>query len=234
MINIKEILKKNLAEAAYERIKFDIESGLLPEGTKIPSENQLSQSLNVSRVVVREALEMLRDEHIIVTRKGSGSYVANPKNFLTNPTSYDISASQFEEIMEFRACIEHAAIKRAASRATREDLERISACYYEMEKSIDDPIAFTLSDYSFHHAIIEAAHNSVFTEVIDSKSKDIIKCFTMMNQLNDSRRWALGLHKSILEKMLSRDAKGTVTLLKNNEEYNIARIEEFSCSKNKI
>jgi GntR family transcriptional regulator len=48
-------------------------------GTAIPSERQLSADLGVSRLTVRAALDDLAREGYVVRRRGSGTYVGQPK-----------------------------------------------------------------------------------------------------------------------------------------------------------
>jgi len=48
-------------------------------GTAIPSERQLSADLGVSRLTVRAALDALAREGYVVRRRGSGTYVQQPK-----------------------------------------------------------------------------------------------------------------------------------------------------------
>jgi GntR family transcriptional regulator len=48
-------------------------------GTAIPSERQLSADLGVSRLTVRAALDDLAREGYLVRRRGSGTYVQQPK-----------------------------------------------------------------------------------------------------------------------------------------------------------
>ena len=64
---IDKIVKTCLADEVYLKIKKHIFSGEYKEGSLLPSENKLTKLLNVSRVVVRDALERLREEKIIVT-----------------------------------------------------------------------------------------------------------------------------------------------------------------------
>ncbi len=227
VIVIKEIVKKNLSEEVYERIKQDIRCGNLSEGSKVPSENSLATSLSVSRVVVREALKKLRDEHVIVTYQGSGSYVANPKNFLDQTQIFDISFDEFCEIMEFRSCIEFAAIKLCVQNATDEELVSLRTHLQGMKTNIDDPIMFTKSDYEFHLSIVKASHNSIFLEVMESKREEILKCLGSMNKINSSHAFAIELHEKIAKKIENRDSKGAIDLLKNNGEYNKARFNEI-------
>lgn len=58
-----------------QTIRQQILDGTLQEGQKLPSENQLAQSFNVSRMTIRQALESLKEERYITTRKGYGSVI---------------------------------------------------------------------------------------------------------------------------------------------------------------
>jgi GntR family transcriptional regulator len=62
-----------------ELLKELIESGEWQPGDALPSEPELSRRLAVSRVVVRQALAILEDDHQIVRVRGRGTFVAQPK-----------------------------------------------------------------------------------------------------------------------------------------------------------
>ncbi len=64
-----------LSRQIYERIFELIVSGEYPERSRLPSELELSRRFGASRPIVREALARLRDDGLIVSRQGSGSYV---------------------------------------------------------------------------------------------------------------------------------------------------------------
>jgi DNA-binding GntR family transcriptional regulator len=57
-------------------LKEQILSGKLAQGERLLSEAELVRSFSVSRVVVRRALSILEDEHLIVRMKGRGTFVA--------------------------------------------------------------------------------------------------------------------------------------------------------------
>ena len=59
-------------------ITKQIESGKWLSGQMLPYENNLCLHFNVSRTVVRQTLQELKNEGYIVTRKGKGTYVAEP------------------------------------------------------------------------------------------------------------------------------------------------------------
>ena len=61
-----------------------IEDGTYKEDARLPSEEELGQSYGCSRVTVRQALKQLQYSGYVVSRKGSGSYVAS-KHKLQSP-----------------------------------------------------------------------------------------------------------------------------------------------------
>jgi GntR family transcriptional regulator len=65
-------------------------------GTAIPSERQLSVDLGVSRLTVRAALDDLAREGYVVRRRGSGTYVQQPK------ISQELTITSFSEDMRRR------------------------------------------------------------------------------------------------------------------------------------
>ncbi len=56
-----------------------IESGELTSGDRLPSERELSETLGVNRLTLRRALRVLEDQGLLIRRRGSGTYVAEPK-----------------------------------------------------------------------------------------------------------------------------------------------------------
>lgn len=78
-----------------------IERKVLNVGDKLASEAELCSEFNVSRTVVRQALQELEHEGLIVRRKGVGSFVAEPKvtqSFVHKLTSFyeDMTARNLE------------------------------------------------------------------------------------------------------------------------------------------
>lgn len=59
----------------YNQILKLISDGMYPEGSKLPTENELSAELNVSRMTLRQSLLLLKEDGIIETIQGSGNYV---------------------------------------------------------------------------------------------------------------------------------------------------------------
>jgi GntR family transcriptional regulator len=79
-------LPSEIASALIERIR----SGELPPGTRLPSEPQLAQSLGVSRNSVREAISVLREQGLIETRQGIGTFTLDPTRDANFPVDVGI------------------------------------------------------------------------------------------------------------------------------------------------
>jgi DNA-binding GntR family transcriptional regulator len=62
--------------AIADELRGRVECGELGAGRLLPSESELSRAHAVSRVTVRKALELLRDEGLIDARQGFGWFVA--------------------------------------------------------------------------------------------------------------------------------------------------------------
>lgn len=69
---------EKLSDQIYAFVFASIIDGAFPEGSKLPTETQLSEQFGFSRPIIREALARLRDDGLIVSRRGSGSFHRPP------------------------------------------------------------------------------------------------------------------------------------------------------------
>lgn len=72
MRQVREIRYRTIADD----LRRQIASGELAIGAVLPSEAELAGSYGVSRVTVRKALEVLRDDRLVASRQGFGWFVA--------------------------------------------------------------------------------------------------------------------------------------------------------------
>jgi GntR family transcriptional regulator len=69
---VREVRYRTIADELRQRVA----SGELAAGALLPSESELSAAYDVSRVTVRKALDILRDEGLVDSRQGFGWFVA--------------------------------------------------------------------------------------------------------------------------------------------------------------
>jgi len=71
-----------VTEPLYRKIHTELREkivkGEYPPGAKLPSEKELCQQYDTSRITSRRVMEMLADEGLIVRQPGRGSFVADP------------------------------------------------------------------------------------------------------------------------------------------------------------
>lgn len=73
-------------------IKNNIENGTYKFGDKLPTENELMELYNVSRITIRRAIEDLTKEGIIIKKQGKGTFVKEKK--IQRKISHTISFTQ--------------------------------------------------------------------------------------------------------------------------------------------
>ncbi|MBM7078583.1 GntR family transcriptional regulator [Micromonospora humida] len=61
-----------------DELRSRIESGVIPPGSLLPTEASLTAEFRASRGTVRQAIASLREERLVATAHGRGTYVAFP------------------------------------------------------------------------------------------------------------------------------------------------------------
>lgn len=198
-----------LSDIVYARIVGGIASGDYPVGSKLPTENELAELLAVSRPIVREALARLRDSDIVISRRGSGTYVRRA------PIASDRKLAPLSSISDMRRCLEyrvslegenafHAAKARAPSTndMLAMALGRLERGIEREEISIDD-------DFAFHFAVAEATGNRFFIAAMAAMRDAIMAGMTITRNfaLLGSRERVLELHKEHVEIFAAIEAR---------------------------
>ncbi|MGH2363366.1 MAG: GntR family transcriptional regulator [Chloroflexota bacterium] len=68
------------------RLRAGIEGGVYVAGQRLPSQRELSKQFDVTPMTLRQALQLLEGEGLLVSRQGAGTYVA------ARPAEYDLRA----------------------------------------------------------------------------------------------------------------------------------------------
>ncbi len=167
---------RNLADLVMARLSADIRGGRLSPGDRLPTEQELTASLGVSRTVVREAVAALRADGLVVTRRGSGAYVApNPAaSPFRIPAQATASIDEVLEIMELRLAIEVEAAALAAERASRVRLSRIRAALAAVDRALHRGEGAVQEDFAFHRAIADATGNGQFSRFLTFLGSHVI------------------------------------------------------------
>ncbi|MGA1834930.1 FadR/GntR family transcriptional regulator [Rhizobium wenxiniae] len=160
--------RKGLADVVFERMLRAIKSGAYKPDERLPTEHDLAAEFEVSRPVIREALKRLRDQSLIYSRRGAGSFVRSVG--LRNPLGF----GQLENVAdllncyEFRLTLEPAAAAAAATRHDADSLKAIRQALELLRDATNRQSHREDADFQFHLAIARAAQNSYFSTAMEA------------------------------------------------------------------
>lgn len=73
--SLKQEIPTPLYHQLYTLLKNNILNGTLPYGSQMPTEQQLAENFNISRITAKRALDELADEQLVQRRRGKGTCV---------------------------------------------------------------------------------------------------------------------------------------------------------------
>jgi DNA-binding FadR family transcriptional regulator len=175
---------RTLSDHAYEKILAMIVSGEISVGAKLPTEHVLGEHLEVSRPVLRQALKQLREDGVIVSRQGSGSFVQRrPEGAVLDFVPVG-SIADIQRTFEFRAAIEGEAAYLAAQRRTDKDLAQMRSALDELDRCISENELGVDADETFHEVVCAASGNQYFTIARTSMKANILAGLNLTRNLS--------------------------------------------------
>jgi DNA-binding GntR family transcriptional regulator len=148
---------RTLSDEVADSLREAIRSGSLPADTRLV-EQELAERLGVSRVPVREAIQMLVDEGLVRKTPRRGAYVYLP------------SSSEIDEISSLRVVLEQFVVQRAIENWTDDCEATLRAIVAQMRTAMQngDYQHVYEQDYAFHQALWQIADHSILFEVVSS------------------------------------------------------------------
>lgn len=140
--------KAKLTDLAYELIEEAIVTLRIPPGTAV-SEQALSEMTGIGRTPIREAIQRLAREHLILVLPQRGLLVS------------EIDVNKQLKLLETRREIERLICRSAARRATdaeRQSFKRLADEFMKAAARNDD-VAFIRADREFNELCLSAARN---------------------------------------------------------------------------
>ncbi len=215
-----------------DRLVAEIQSGRLPLGARLPTEQELMVAMGVSRTVVREAVAALRAEGLVVTRQGLGVFVASDvqrRPFRIDPDGLQ-SIGEVLHVMELRLALEVEAAGLAAERATPKRSRAIAEALAAIDRAIHRNEAAIDEDFAFHRAIAQAAGNAQFTRFLEYLGRFIIPRLSVRiepSRVSEPQEYLQAIqteHRAIYAAIRRRDgvaARGAMRhhLVKGRERY---------------
>ncbi|KIL40509.1 GntR family transcriptional regulator [Gordoniibacillus kamchatkensis] len=181
----------SLSEQVYLSLKKQILKGDLPPGHRLIVMD-IAKIYDISQAPVREALERLKQEGLIVGKTNKGSVVA------------EITHKEIRDIYELRQLIEGYALRETMKVMTPQDIEFLEQILRDMKTAVDENDSYRLVelDMQFHGHFYKRSGNDLFLGIWDGIKTKIMRFISVTNQdhsgysIPNSHAELLGIIKS--------------------------------------
>jgi GntR family transcriptional repressor for pyruvate dehydrogenase complex len=203
-----------LTDDAIGAIKQMIIDGRLRPGDRLPNQDELAETLGLSRGSLREAVRALTMMRVLTTRQGDGTYVTSlSPSMLINATSFIADFHQDANLLHFfhvRRVLEAEAAAIAALCLTPVQLQELTDLVAQAEQLASaervDQVQMLSNDQCFHALITNAAGNPVLAAVAESMSGETVRARTWRGLSDDDAAvQTVREHGAILAALRARD-----------------------------
>lgn len=204
-----------IGDEAYEELLSRILSSQLGPGGRITID-AVARDLGVSQTPIREALHRLDADGLVVRTHLAGYRVA-PK----------MTRERFEDLVEIRLLLEPAAARRAAERASADDLHELRALAEGMTPQMlggdaDRGYAvFSKRDADLHDAIADRGRNEFIRDSL-ARLHTHVHLFRLSNHATITAN-AIAEHEEILAAIGRREPDGAAYAMRSHVEASAER-----------
>ncbi len=194
---------ESLTELVTRQLRGAIVSGELEMGGHL-SETRIAKDLNVSRTPVREAINRLEMEGLLIVEPQRGTFV------------FHLGPSELLKLCDARVCLETKALTEAiANNADRlaRDLEQCTARMTEARKQNDDT-AYLGFDTEFHQHLFDCADNQFLNDAYQAIAPKMAAIRNRLGRHPDHMQKSYREHLEILEAVRKRDATTALSVLR--------------------
>lgn len=192
------------ADVIYGALRDAIIRGEIGEGEAL-RQDTIAQMFRISRIPVREAMQRLEAQGLVVSERHKGAVVAS------------LSADQITEIFQFRALIEPIVIEMAVPLMRAETLEEAQR-HCDAFAAETDPLRWGDLNRAFHRALYRDSDKAYFLSVID-KTNDLVERYVrLVLYFVQGMRHAVAEHQAILDACKAGEARHAADLTRRHIE----------------
>lgn len=230
-----EVTAASVPEQVSERLARLIESGRLEAGSRLPGERKLAETLQASRISVRQALQDLEMRGYLISQPRSGWVVnsAESRN-LEGGIFGAMSQKQrtIREVMDLRGVVEPPIAERAAVRHSSRELALLErpliASERELAKPDPSPAVLQQHDIEFHSAIARVTHNPLLIRLVDATHEWMAPTRQITFQTSQRMRQSVAAHRVIFAAIQDRNPSGARTAMQQHLQEVLDAIEPLT------
>ena len=224
-------------ELVVDQIRRAIHIGRFLPGEKLPPERNLAEQLGVSRTTVREAARVLEGEGLVEIRRGAtGGLFVLSRELSDEGLRATIKSNlqEFEDILDFRIVTESGAVRLAAQRRTKSDLDGMRRALAEMDEIagqterrhlVESVARFRAIDSEFHIRVARASKNPLLVKAVeDARVALFLPIGAVFGHLEDN---ANEFHSAVAEAIERRDGDAAAAAIRAHIEATRSDIMDF-------
>jgi GntR family transcriptional repressor for pyruvate dehydrogenase complex len=168
--DLKRIDQKTMADLVEVQITEYLRKKSFKPGDPLPSEQQLADSLGVSRNVVREALSRFRMLGIVETKKKRGMQLSRPDILGSFERVLDpliMDKSTLQDLFELRLTLEVGLADILYKRKTKKDILELEAIAVRQQVTVGKPSFRIKHEIAFHGKIYQMTGNNTMQRFQD-------------------------------------------------------------------
>ena len=214
------------AEQVFLQLQAAIIRGELEPGCKI-SEQELADTYGISRGPLREALNRLEGQKLLVRYPHVGTRVVS------------LSLRELQELYDVRAQLEGMACRLAAQNMTQADIE---ALYQVLQVHEQDP-QFQAGkayyeqdgDYDFYHRIIVGSGNQILKTMLCDELYQLVRMYRIRFSSAPKRpQQALQEHYCIVDGLANQDGELAQLLMKRHIQASKLNMARHFCNESSL
>jgi DNA-binding GntR family transcriptional regulator len=188
-----------------DMLRHMIMTGKLVEGDKV-NENELCETLGISKTPLREALRVLSGEGLI-------RLVANRGAFVTKPTFEEIA-----EMFDVMSLLEGFCARAACERMAPRDFARLEKLHTKLEENFErhDQEEYIRINNQYHSLVQEIAGNRTLNQIVKSLRKKILLYRFQSLNLPARFEYSIREHRDLLEAFRKRDHMRAEALMREH------------------
>ena len=209
-------LPTGAAKQAVEILGRRIANDVYPHDTVMPTEEELAQSLGVSRATVRDAIKVLSGKGLVRTARRYGTRVRpiDEWNLLDgdvvawHESTHPRIRRIFAETTELRAILEPAAAALAALRGTPEQAQTLLAAANAIHPGEVDLERMFAADCQFHVTLLDMTRNTVMRQMRQIILTMLRVSYEFGVANPDNEKVSREGHLAVAEAIIARDPDG--------------------------
>lgn len=223
-------VNRQVNEKITSYIRQCISHGKWTLGEKIPSENELCQILNVSRMSVRTAMHPFVVTGILESQRGKGTFLKNTDLSLIGRGVEECQLhGDFQKLWQWheaRNLIEPGIAYKVAMQATPELLETLDQLNRELVSHVGDQQKFIETDFRWHQTLADHLQNPLVSRMLHELLQDMT--VHIINNETFGYHGGLYYHMRITEAIREHDAKKARALMEEHGREGQLALEKFA------